>query len=117
VQRTSPEATVITIANGLQLQLPARHQTSFAAGDQVDLFVRPENIAIVAADANRPDLMPARVVARSYQGSYTQMVVEVDGLGTLMVTVPGNEMPGTQSTSTGKVWLEVELAHASVMPA
>ena len=117
VLTASPDATVISIANGLQLRLAARRHMALAPGNQVDLFVRPENITIVGADSNRPDLIPARIVARSYQGSHTQMVVEVDGLGTLMVTVPGEDMSETQSSSTEKIWLQVDLAHASLMPA
>jgi putative spermidine/putrescine transport system ATP-binding protein len=117
VLEASSEATVVSIANGLQLRLAAWHQASFAPGDQIELFVRPENIAILDADLNRPDLIPGRIVARSYQGSHTQVVVEAEGLGTIMVTVPGNEMPGTLSGSTEKIWLEIALAHASVMPA
>jgi spermidine/putrescine ABC transporter ATP-binding subunit len=117
VLRASPEATVISIANGLQLQLAARHRGLFAPGDQVELFVRPENIAITVGDTNRGDLIPGRIVARSYQGSHTQVVVEVDGLGTILVTVPGNELTGTLAASTEDIWLQVELAHASVMPA
>jgi ABC-type Fe3+/spermidine/putrescine transport system ATPase subunit len=117
VLSASPEATLISIANGLQLQLPARHQSFFAPGDPVELFVRPENIAITGTDEHRPNLIPGRIVARSYQGSHTQVLVEAEGLGTIMVTVAGNEMPGTESASTENIWLQVELAHASVMPA
>jgi spermidine/putrescine ABC transporter ATP-binding subunit len=116
VLRAGADATVVQIATGAQLTLGPR-AASFAPGAEVDLFVRPENIAIARPDVERPGLIPARVAARSYQGSYTQLVVEVDGLGTLMVTVPGNEAPGAPSTAAQTVRLELDLAHASVMPA
>jgi spermidine/putrescine ABC transporter ATP-binding subunit len=117
VVRASADATVIAIANGTQLTLGTRGSGAFLQGAEVDLFVRPENIAIASADADRPGLIPARVVARSYQGSHTLLVVEVDGLGTLMVTIPGNEPPGILSATAQTVRLELDLAHASVMPA
>jgi spermidine/putrescine ABC transporter ATP-binding subunit len=117
VLRATPEATLITVGQGLQLQVGARPQGSFASGDRIELFVRPEDIAFAAADSRRPDLIPGRVVARSYQGSHTHVVVESEGLGTIMVTVPGHRVPEAMSAPTEKIWLELQLAHASLMPA
>lgn len=116
VTRTSPDEMDVSVNGSFQLRIPTNSGSRFSSGDMVELFVRPENFSIVRADPSRLDLIPGRVVARSYQGSHTQVVVEAEGLGTVMVTVPANGGAEHYTDPTAGIWLEVDLASASVMP-
>ena len=124
-------AIAVDIGGGVRLRAG---RGGFVAGAAVDVFVRPEEIAIMDAAPDgpgRPDgldpdgrgpnglgadnVLAGAVAAHSYQGSFTHVVVDVPGLPPVMVSVPGGEVVAAHPPGT-PVRLRLDLAQASILP-
>jgi len=79
------------------------------------VFVRPEDLSIVPADAGQANVLTRIVTAQSYQGSFTHVIVRVGTLDVLL-TVPGAAVVERHPTGT-PVALSLDLANASIIEA
>ncbi len=111
----SPGTTTIDIGGGVRLLAP---RTGFIGGAKVDVFVRPEDIAIAGLVRHGPapgNLLGGTIAAHSYQGSFTHVVVDVPGLPQIMLSVPGGEIVAAHPPGS-PVTLQLDLAQASILP-
>ncbi len=69
-----------------------RHQGRLAPGCKVDVFVRPEDVAIVPPLGDRLNVVTGIVSAHSYQGSFTHVVAGIGSHRPILMTVPGAEV-------------------------
>ena len=98
--------TGVTIANGTTLALPHLSGTSKA----VELGIRPEHVDVVEAGAG--DLSAVADVVE-HLGSDTNIYVNVEGLGPLMVRKHGN----VPASSGDRLGLRVQTEHAHIFAA
>ena len=75
------EGNEVRLANGRQW--PATPAGALPAGARVDLLVRPESLALGAAQA--PQALPGKIVARRYSGKSSYFTVALDGMPELEV--------------------------------
>ncbi|WP_035715823.1 ABC transporter ATP-binding protein [Azorhizobium doebereinerae] len=89
-RRQGDQASVLV--GGVRAQVPAETIEGLAPGAAVDLFVRPDALAIGEAGGG----VPGTIAAHVYQGSHVDMVVDCPAAagGRLLVRVPGTEAPG-----------------------
>ncbi|MGI4767657.1 MAG: ABC transporter ATP-binding protein [Janthinobacterium lividum] len=83
--RSGERATVLI--EGLRREVEAAGLDERAAGGAVDLFVRPDHLAL--RPAGEPGTLPARVATLVYQGSHVDLHAEVKGVGRVVVRVSG----------------------------
>lgn len=100
---------------GLSLHFPGSSDAVVVGGD-AELYVRPEDIAIAAPRSANPEELRATVLACSYQGSFTLVVLSAEGLDNLLVAVPAGSseyllVPGQA------VDLRFDLERAVLLPA
>jgi putative spermidine/putrescine transport system ATP-binding protein len=98
---------------GLRFSLP-RSVVEIGVGDAVDLFVRPEDIEITDKDDDLVNTKSAEVVAASYQGSFTHVVLSASGLENIMVAAPLSQLAHTIKPGQ-KVKLRFNLERASLL--
>ena len=115
VVSSDARAMVIEIAEGRRLTAPGRPKGGFLPGSAVNLYVRAEEISLAEEADDRPNIIPATISAQSYQGSFTHLVAEVQGISPLMVAVPG-DAAGARFTAGAAVRLRIDLSRASVLP-
>jgi putative spermidine/putrescine transport system ATP-binding protein len=95
-----PPAQVAAAGAELRLALPggitltARRPADpdLRPGETLHVFVRPEAVAIAAADGPAANRFAGRVATHIFQGAHTLTRVEVAGLGVLELRVPGGEV-------------------------
>ena len=85
--RSGERATVLI--GGLRREVEASGLGDRAAGGSIDVFVRPDHLAL--RPAGEPGTLPARVATLVYQGSHVDLHAEVEGVGRVVVRVPGQE--------------------------
>jgi putative spermidine/putrescine transport system ATP-binding protein len=86
------EAEDAVIALGdVRVRAPGVHLSGLGKASPVDLFVRPEQLAIVAP--NEPGAIAGRVVAQIYQGGHVDLQIECPGTSVerLLVRSPGDQ--------------------------
>ncbi len=101
---------------GVRLLAPTSSAPTAHEGGRVDIFVRPEDITIVEFVAGRRNALSANVIALSYQGSHTQVIAHVEGLGPVTVLVAGGAIVARHPVGS-EVQLQLDLTHASIIPA
>lgn len=113
----TPAGTIVEIAESRRLLVCGQPAGRFAPGMRVALFIRPENIDILGVDSGeQQNVLPGRVRAYSYQGSYTHVVTEVPGLEPIMVTAPGGAVLERHRVDD-LVHLRLNLAGAALLAA
>ena len=83
---------VFELAPGLSLAVPRRPELAAWDGRMVNLFVRPEQMAIADASAKGQASVKVRVVTHVYQGTHTLLRVDGGAFGLLQLRVPGSEV-------------------------
>ena len=83
---------VFELAPGLSLAVPRRPEHAPWDGRMVNLFVRPEQMAIADASSPAQACVKVRVVTHVYQGTHTLLRVDGGALGLLQLRVPGSEV-------------------------
>ncbi len=115
VRATGPSGIIIDLGNGTVLHAP-RNGRDFSDGSAVEVFVRPEDIALGKPQAGVANILPGRIVAHSYQGSFTHVIVDVPGRQRVMLLVPGGDVMERHSPGM-TVYLTLDLARTSILPA
>lgn len=84
-----PHACATVRVGGVALDVPGEPLRTLGAGDAVDVFVRPEHLRVVEADA--PGALPGTVGAQVFQGDHVDLYVETPGLSKerVLVRSPG----------------------------
>ena len=111
-----PGEIVIEAAGGMRLFASVLPQAEFPKGSRVDIFVRPEDIAIVEPVEGRGNVLRAEVKALSYQGSHTHVIATVDGLGPITVLAAGGAVISRYPVGSA-VQLQLDLGRASIIQA
>ena len=115
VSGASGNELLLSGPSGLQFSLEKR-ASDFAVGSEAELYVRPEDIEIVQRVSSGINTVSATVLACSYQGSFTHVVLGVDGLENLLVAAPNNAY--TDKLTPGQtVNLFFDLERASLLAA
>jgi putative spermidine/putrescine transport system ATP-binding protein len=91
--------TVTLKAGSCTLAAPRRSGWSPGQGDAVEVFARPEGLALAAAGAAAANSLPGEVLFRTFQGSSLQYLVKTE-LGDLTVTVAGPHTPWPEGPIT-----------------
>ncbi|MEZ5802091.1 MAG: ABC transporter ATP-binding protein [Rhizobiaceae bacterium] len=111
---TSGDAMQLEGPGGLRLLFRGRSD-GIAVGGEAELYVRPEDVMLLAGHSTGADELKATVVACSYQGSFTHVVLAAPGLDALLVAAPAG--PSTDTLVVGdEVTLSFDLARASLLP-
>jgi spermidine/putrescine ABC transporter ATP-binding subunit len=116
ITRNDHNEVIIDIASGARLIAPTVGGSACSVGSSVNVFVRPEDIAIVEAGDDSPNVLAAEVIAFSYQGSHTQVIANVAGLGPISVLVAGSDVIQRHPVGN-RVQLELDLSRASILLA
>jgi putative spermidine/putrescine transport system ATP-binding protein len=83
-------------------------------GEDVRIFVRPENISLADAGRSGENIVPAKVVSHIYQGTHTVTRVEVETLGLLEMRVSGGQII-TEKPAGSAVSIALSLDDAVVL--
>jgi putative spermidine/putrescine transport system ATP-binding protein len=87
VERRGDVATVSV--GDLHLDVPATPLAQLTAGNAVDVFVRPEHLAVVPRGA--PSSLPGTVATQVFQGDHVDLYIDVTGVarGPVLLRAPG----------------------------
>jgi putative spermidine/putrescine transport system ATP-binding protein/spermidine/putrescine transport system ATP-binding protein len=87
VERRGDVATVSV--GDVHLDVPAAPFARLAAGDAVDVFVRPEHLAVASRGA--PGSLPGTVATQVFQGDHVDLYIDVAGVarGPVLLRAPG----------------------------
>jgi spermidine/putrescine ABC transporter ATP-binding subunit len=97
----------VSIGN-VHVDVPAAALASLSVGDRLDVFIRPEHLAVVAPGA--PESLPGTIAAQVFQGDHVDLHVEMHGLARERILL---RAPGIAALSTCPVGAEVGLAVSS----
>jgi hypothetical protein len=86
----------------VHMDVPAAALAALAIGDGLDVFIRPEHLAVAARSA--PGSLPGAVVAQVFQGDHVDLHIELLGLAREPVVV---RAPGIAALSAHPVGAEV----------
>jgi spermidine/putrescine ABC transporter ATP-binding subunit len=100
-----------------ELRLCGRHRPELRLRDgaPVQVFVRPEHIAVADAEGGALNTLSGRVCTHIYQGTHTLTRVAVDGLGVLEMRVPGGEII-ERSPVDARIAVTLNLDDAILLP-
>jgi putative spermidine/putrescine transport system ATP-binding protein len=76
----------------ITLRAPRRDGQPLKTGDKVNLFVRPEHIAVAGQPDNGDPRVTGRIVTHIYQGTHTITRVTVPALGLVELRVEGGDI-------------------------
>ncbi len=96
VSRTGEGVTVMI--QDLHRDVEAKALRTCAAGDAVDVFVRPDHLSVLPV--GEAGTLPARVVTLVYQGSHIDLHAQLEQGGRVMVRVQGQEAVATYAPGT-----------------
>jgi spermidine/putrescine ABC transporter ATP-binding subunit len=100
---------------GLSLHFPKRID-GISNGMDAELYVRPEDIQITSRPAAGVNALKADVLACSYQGSFTHVVLGAEGMDNLLIAAPAS--PTTDALIPGHpINLHFDLERATLLPA
>jgi hypothetical protein len=100
---------VATVSIGdVHVDVAAGALTSLSVGDRLDIFIRPEHLAVVASGATGS--LPGTIAAQVFQGDHVDLHVEMHGLARERILL---RAPGIAALSTCPVGAEVGLAVSS----
>jgi putative spermidine/putrescine transport system ATP-binding protein len=83
------EDAVITLSNGSVLVVKSSRSREYVEGQDVFLFVRPEDLKLLPSRAEVENAISGRIADHIYQGSHTQVRAEIEGLQAIDILVPG----------------------------
>lgn len=89
---TLGEDAVIKLSNGPMLVVKRSEGHKYVEGQDVVLFVRPEDLKLLPIGARVENAISGRIVDHIYQGNYTQVRVRVEGLPLIDVLIPGADV-------------------------
>jgi len=92
------EQAIVTLG-AARIPVPVEPLAEFRAGNQVDLFVRPERLRI--ANAGEPIAVEATVAAHVYQGGYVNLYLEAPAICTNRILVRSLEPDAISRWPTG----------------
>jgi ABC-type Fe3+/spermidine/putrescine transport system ATPase subunit len=70
------------------IAVAARPAKGLAAGDEVELGIRPERVAIAPAGAPGDNAVPGRVARLAYLGAHVEVTIEIAGGQSVQALVP-----------------------------
>ncbi|MDZ4044814.1 MAG: TOBE domain-containing protein, partial [Rhodoglobus sp.] len=92
-------------AFGTRLRTPVPDEVS--AGDEVTLTFRPETVRWHETDADRPNVVPVRIVRVEFLGEIVEYEAEVLAEGESVGTIVGRGAPLAIPPEGGRVFLEL----------
>jgi len=114
VALSAPARLELVLPGGERLVARGPRAGDVQTGAAMDLFVRPEDIDVVDAAAEGGNLLSAKVLARSYQGSFTLIVAQTPHHEQLLVHVPAGH-GGEAYASGDAIKLHLNLDRASLL--
>ncbi len=115
VARTTSDGIELLGPAGLSLTFPKRIDGT-SDGMDAELYVRPEDIQVVSRPAAGVNALKAGVLACSYQGSFTHVVLGAEGMENLLIAAPASST--TDALAPGhQINLHFDLDRATLLPA
>jgi putative spermidine/putrescine transport system ATP-binding protein len=110
-----PPATYHVSGNEVRLAIgqigltaPRRLEWRFEDGERVKAFVRPEHIRLEQPSHAESNSVPGVVTAHIYQGSHTITRLDVEGIGSIEMRLPGADVVGKFPIgSTARVVMDI----------
>lgn len=108
------EDAVITLSNGSVLVVKSSRSREYVEGQDVFLFVRPEDLKLLPSRAEVENAISGRIADHIYQGSHTQVRAEIEGLQAIDILVPGVDVIDRYPVGA-TVSIQIDVANAILM--